>query len=170
MFRAVLVLAVGACWGQGRPATAEEIQRADITVFADGRGLPVGKGTATAGRAVYKAKCAVCHNDEGEGRERQYPALKGGIGTLATKRPVKTVGSYWPYATTVFDTIRRSMPFDHPRSLTVDETYAVTALVLYFNGIVGEGQELNERNLAQVKMPNRDGFVPDRRPDVKAKR
>ena len=170
MCKSVGFLVAVSCFGQGRPASAELIQKLDITVFADGRGLPVGTGTAAAGRAIYKSKCAVCHNDNGEGREKQYPALVGGIGTLATERPVKRVGSFWPYATTVFDYIRRSMPFDHPRTLAVDEVYAVTAFVLHLNGIVAEGFELNERNLAAVKMPNRDGFVPDQRPDVKAKR
>ncbi|MBI2687165.1 MAG: cytochrome c [Acidobacteria bacterium] len=156
--------------GAGRPATAEEIKDRDITVFPDGRGLPAGKGTAGQGEKVYKSKCAVCHNDKGEGRERQYPALVGGIGSLAAQRPVKTVGSYWPYATTVWDYINRSMPFDHPRTLSADEVYAVTAFVLHLNGIVDAARELNERTLPQVLMPNRNGFVPDQRPDVKAKR
>ena len=170
MFRVLLLAVSVGAWGQGRPATAEEIARLDLTVFADGRGLPAGKGTAALGKAIYKEKCAVCHHDNGEGREQQYPALVGGIGSLATAKPVKTVGSYGPYATTVWDYIRRSMPFEHPRTLTVDEVYSVTALVLHWNGIVEEGRELNEKTLPQVKMPNRDGFVPDRRPDVKAKR
>jgi cytochrome c len=170
MCKLVGFLVAVSCFGQGRPASAELIQKLDITVFADGRGLPVGKGTAAAGRAIYKSKCAVCHNDNGEGREKQYPALIGGIGTLATERPVKRVGSFWPYATTVFDYIRRSMPFDHPRTLTADEVYAVTAFLLHLNGLVAEDLVLDEKNLAGVKMPNRDGFVPDQRPDVKAKR
>lgn len=156
--------------GLGRPATAPEIQSRDLTVFADGRGLPVGKGDAVRGQVVYKEKCAVCHNDRGEGREQQYPPLVGGIGTLATRRPVKTVGSFWPYATTVWDYINRAMPFEHPRSLAVDDVYAVTAFVLYLNGIVEERQELNERTLPKIEMPNRNGFVPDKRPDVKARR
>jgi S-disulfanyl-L-cysteine oxidoreductase SoxD len=171
MFKSLTLAFVGAClYGQGRPAAAEEIRRLDITVFPDGRGLPVGKGTAAQGEAVYKEKCAVCHNDVGEGREKQYPALKGGIGSLATRKPVKTVGSYWPYATTVFDYINRSMPFDHPRSLAPADVYAVTAFVLYLNGLVERERELNEKTLPQVAMPNRNGFVPDRRPDVKSKR
>lgn len=168
------LLVAGVCatalWAQGRPATAEEIQRKDLTVFADGRGLPVGKGTAARGQGIYKEKCAVCHNDRGEGREKQYPALVGGIGSLATDKPKKSVGSYWPYATTVWDYINRSMPFDHPRSLSADDAYAVTAFVLHLNGIVTETQELNEKTLPQVQMPNRNGFVPDQRPDIKAKR
>src|SRR5215213_1233420 len=91
----LLALAATGLWGQGRPATAEEIRKLDLTVFPDGRGLPVGKGTAARGEAVYKEKCAVCHNERGEGREGQYPALAGGIGSLATRKPIKTVGSYW---------------------------------------------------------------------------
>lgn len=95
-----------------------------------------------------------------------YPALVGGQGTLAIKNPVLTVGSYWPYATTVWDYIHRTMPYQKPGSLTVNETYSVTAFILLMNGIVDEKTDLNERNLAQVKMPNRDGFIPDPRPDV----
>ncbi|WP_202901637.1 c-type cytochrome [Bryobacter aggregatus] len=149
--------------GIGRPATAEEIARVNLTVYPNGRGLPKGHGTAKTGAPIYKEKCAECHNDRGEGREAQYPALAGGIGSLATAKPVKTVGSYWPYATTVFDYIRRAMPFDHPRSLSTDEVYSVTAFVLQLNGIVTESQELNEKSLPSVVMPNRNGFltVPD---------
>jgi cytochrome c len=100
----------------------------------------------------------------------QYPALVGGQGTLRGKNPVKTVGSYWPYATTVWDFIHRTMPYARPGSLTPDETYAVTAFILYLNGIVGEKAELNKTTLPRVKMPNRDGFVGDPRPDVAAKK
>jgi len=94
----------------GKPASEDKIKAIDITVFPDGRGLPAGSGTAAKGKDIFKAKCAVCHNDQGQGREGQYPALVGGKGTLNTPKPVKTVGSYWPYATTVFDYIRRAMP------------------------------------------------------------
>lgn len=156
--------------GLGRAATEQEIAKRDITVFPDGRGLPAGKGNAVRGRDVYKEKCAVCHNDKGEGRERQYPALFGGIGSLNTRKPVKTVGSYWPYATTVWDYINRSMPFDHPRSLSADDVYAVTAFVLHLNGLVDETRELNEKSLPAIVMPNRNGFIPDQRPDIKARR
>ena len=153
-----VLLAQDKPYGFGRVATPEEIAKAGITVYPNGKGLPKGSGTAVAGEPVYKAKCAVCHNDKGEGRQAQYPALVGGIGTLTSSHAVKTAGSYWPYATTVFDYLRRSMPFDHPRTLTADETYAVTALILHWNGIVGAKDELNERTLAAVRMPNRDGF------------
>jgi mono/diheme cytochrome c family protein len=154
----------------GRPASEDKIKAMDITVMPDGRGLPDGKGTAAAGKDVYKAKCATCHNDALEGREGQYPALKGGIGTINTPKPVKTVGSYWPYATTVFDYIRRAMPYDQPGTLKPDEIYALVAVILNANGIIGENDEMNKDSLPKVKMPNRDNFIPDARPDVKAKR
>jgi S-disulfanyl-L-cysteine oxidoreductase SoxD len=145
--------------GIGKPATPEEIARWNITVYPDGKGLPVGSGNAQLGAKIYADKCAECHNDKGEGRQAQYPALVGGRGTLATNSPVKTVGSYWPYATTLFDYIRRAMPYTHPRSLKVDEVYSVTAFVLFLNGIVDEKQDLNQNNLPSVQMPNRNGFV-----------
>jgi len=145
--------------GIGKPATPEEIARWNITVYPDGKGLPVGSGNAQLGAKIYANKCAECHNDKGEGRQAQYPALVGGRGTLATNSPVKTVGSYWPYATTLFDYIRRAMPYTHPRSLKVDEVYSVTAFVLFLNGIVDEKQDLNQNNLPSVQMPNRNGFV-----------
>jgi cytochrome c len=159
MFEALLLLGVLA----QTPASAETVRKQDITVFASGKGLPVGKGTAREGKDLYKQKCAECHNDRGEGREAQYPALVGGVGTLTSKKPVKTVGSYWPYATTVWDTIHRAMPYDHPRTLSPNEVYAITAVILHWNGIIAEDHELNEKSLPEVKMPNRDGFVPDRR-------
>ncbi len=171
MYRALLFLSVIAfAQPKGRPATPAEIEARSITVFADGRGLPAGKGRASEGAALYKSKCAECHNDKGEGREGQYPPLVGGIGSLTSTKPLKTVGSYWPYATTVFDYIRRSMPFDHPRSLSTKEVYAVTAFVLHLNGIVTLDEELNEKTLPKIAMPNRNGFIPDKRPDIKSKR
>jgi cytochrome c len=152
-----------------RPATDAEIKAKDYTVLPDGTGLPPGHGDAAAGKAIYIEKCRDCHSEKGEGKQGQYPALVGGKGSLATKSPVKTVGSLWPYATTLFDYVRRAMPYDHPRSLSDDQVYAVSAYVLFMNGIVGENEEMNAKTLPQVKMPNRDGFVPDARPDVKAK-
>lgn len=151
----------------GRPATPEEIRKQDISVAPDGTGLPAGRGTVTQGRHDYQMLCANCHGDRGQGM-LQYPALAGGRGTLRSKDPVLTVGSFWPYATTVWDYIHRTMPYPRPGSLTPDETYAVTAFILYLNGIVDEKAELNETTLPRVKMPNRDGFVPDPRPDVPA--
>ncbi|HEX8882324.1 MAG TPA: cytochrome c [Candidatus Acidoferrum sp.] len=151
----------------GRVATADEIRKRDISVAPDGSGLPVGHGTVTQGRGVYGMLCASCHGDQAQG-VGPYPALAGGKGTLASTNPVLTVGSYWPYATTVWDYIRRTMPYQKPGSLTVDDAYSVTAFILFMNGIVDEKTDLNERNLAQVKMPNRDGFIPDPRPDIPA--
>jgi len=154
----------------GKPATDAQIASLNLTVFPDGTGLPVGKGTAAKGKDIFKDKCAVCHNDQAQGRENQYPALVGGIGSLNTSKPVKTVGSYWPYATTIFDYVRRAMPYDHPGSLQPDEIYSAVAFILNLNGIIGENDEMNQTTLPKVKMPNRDGFIPDARPDVKAKR
>jgi S-disulfanyl-L-cysteine oxidoreductase SoxD len=153
----------------GRPATAEEIRERDISVAPDGTGLPVGRGTVEQGQRDYQRLCANCHGDRGEGM-LQYPALVGGQGTLRSKNPVKTVGSYWPYATTVWDFIHRTMPYARPGSLTPDQTYALTAFILYLNGIVDEKAELNKATLSRVKMPNRDGFVGDPRPDVPNKK
>jgi cytochrome c len=157
-------------YGIGRPATPAKVKEADITIFPNGRGLPPGQGTAERGRAIFKEKCAECHNEQGEGRQGQYPALTGGKGSLATDKPVKTVGSFWPFATTLWDSIHRSMPYDNPRSLSADDVYAVTAFVLYLNGIVKISDELNAQTLPQVRMPNRDGFIRDARPDIKSKR
>lgn len=153
----------------GRPATTEEIQRRDISVSPDGFGLPVGHGTVAQGQRVYQALCANCHGDRGEGVV-EYPRLVGGQGTLRDKNPVLTVGSYWPYATTVWDYIHRAMPYARPGSLTADETYAVTAYILYLNKIVDEKATLNEKTLPRVRMPNRDGFVADPRPDIPPKK
>jgi cytochrome c len=164
-----LALASAVAFGQGRPATEAEIKAQDFTVMPDGAGLPKGSGTASQGRTVYEQKCTECHGQKGEGQTGKYPAIAGGMGSLKSLKPVKTVGSYWPYATTLFDYIRRAMPYDHPRSLSTDDVYSVAAYVLYMNGIVTETQELNERSLPQIKMPNRDGFIPDQRPDIKSK-
>jgi cytochrome c len=154
----------------GKPASQEKIDAINLTVMPDGKGLPPGKGTAADGKTVFQTKCAVCHNDKGEGRPGQYPALVGGAGTINTPKPVKTVGSYWPYATTIFDYARRAMPYDQPGSLKPDEYYAVVAWILNANGIIGENEEMNATTLPKVKMPNRDNFLPDQRPDVKAKK
>jgi hypothetical protein len=164
------VLAAGQTARIGKPATDAQIQAINLTVFPDGTGLPVGKGTPAKGKDIFKDKCAVCHNDQGQGRENQYPALVGGMGTLNTPKPIKTVGSYWPYATTIFDYVRRAMPYDHPGALQTDEIYSAVAFILNLNGIIGPNDEMNEKTLPKVKMPNRDGFIPDARPDVKSKR
>jgi mono/diheme cytochrome c family protein len=141
----------------GTPVSAAEIARWDISVPPSGEGLPAGGGTAKQGEAVYVAQCQACHGPKGAGKPADV--LVGGIGSLATGKAVRTVGSYWPYATTLFDYTRRAMPITKPLSLTNDEVYAVTAYLLYLNGIIPENAEMNARTLPQVKMPNRDGFI-----------
>jgi mono/diheme cytochrome c family protein len=141
----------------GSPVSAAEIARWDISIPPNGEGLPAGGGTAKQGEAVYVAQCQACHGAKGVGKPAD--PLVGGIGSLATGKPLRTVGSYWPYATTLFDYTRRAMPITNPLSLTNDEVYAVTAYVLYLNGIIGESAEMNARTLPQVRMPNRDGFI-----------
>ena len=143
----------------GESAAAGEIARYDISIPPSGVGLPKGSGTARAGAAVYEQKCQACHGAKGVGKPAD--ALAGGMGSLGTNAPVRTVGSYWPYATTLFDYVRRAMPITNPLSLTDEETYAVTAYVLYVNGIIGEDVAMNAQSLPQVKMPNRDGFISD---------
>jgi len=149
----------------GRPASARDIADAAITIFPDGRGLPPGRGSVGDGARLYAERCAACHGVNGEG-QGDFPKLVGGRGTLAAEEPVLTIGSYWPYSTSVFDYIRRAMPYNAPGSLSPDETYAVTAFLLHKNGIVGADVVLGRDNLAGVRMPNRDGFVGDPRPDV----
>jgi S-disulfanyl-L-cysteine oxidoreductase SoxD len=145
--------------GLGRPATPEEIAVWDISIGPDGVGLPPGSGTPQQGEAVYAAKCLGCHGEKGAGKPNDQ--LVGGIGTLTGEQaPVKTVGSFWPYATTLFDYVRRAMPFDAPKSLSNDEVYAVCAYILQLNGIIGESSAMNAQTLAMVQMPNRGGFVP----------
>jgi cytochrome c len=143
----------------GVAASAEEIARYDISIPPSGAGLPSGSGTARQGAPVYAAKCQSCHGDKGAGKPAD--PLAGGIGSLATARPVRTVGSYWPYSTTLFDYVRRAMPLPNPLSLTDDEVYAVSAYVLFLNRVVGEDAVIDAQTLPQVKMPNRDGFISD---------
>lgn len=152
-------------YGFGRSPSAAEIAGWNIDVRGDGKGLPPGHGSVAQGDAIYAAKCASCHGDFGEGGGRM-PELAGGKGSLAKADPVKTVGSYWPYAPTLFDYIRRAMPFSKPQSLSDDEVYAVTAFILNLNSIVPKDAVLDAKSLAAIKMPNRDGFVKDPRPDV----
>jgi mono/diheme cytochrome c family protein len=140
----------------GVPATPEQVAGWDISIGPDGAGLPPGSGTAAAGKAVYDAKCVACHGADGAGQPNDR--LVGGEGTLREAAPIRTIGSYWPYATTVFDYIRRAMPYVSPHSLTADETYAVTAYLLASNGVIGEGDVMDSTTLPKVVMPNRDGF------------
>jgi len=151
-------------FGVGRAPKADELKQIDIDVSVDGKGLPPGSGTAAKGKDVYTRRCETCHGPSG--KEGPQDVLSGGKGSLATSRPQKTVGSYWPYATTLWDYINRAMPFDHPSTLTPDEVYSATAYVLFLNGIVGEQDVLNESTLPKILMPNRHGFVADPRPDV----
>jgi S-disulfanyl-L-cysteine oxidoreductase SoxD len=151
-------------YGVGRPPTAEEVRAWDLTIRPDGQGLPPGSGTAALGQAVYAERCAACHGETGE--DPKYSRLVGGHGTLATAQPIRTIGSFWQYAPTLWSYIRRAQPYDQPGSLTPDQVYAVTAYLLHRNGIIGEPDVMDATTLPLVKMPNRDGFVPDPRPDV----
>ncbi|WP_369722400.1 c-type cytochrome [Bradyrhizobium sp. LLZ17] len=152
-------------YGIGRPATVAEIAGWNIDVGRDGGNLPEGRGSVSRGREVFAQQCASCHGDKGEGGLGDR--LAGGQGTIATPKPIRTVGSYWPYATTLFDYIRRAMPQNAPQSLSNEEVYAVSAYVLNLNGLVAADATLDAKSLAAIKMPNRDGFVGDARPDVK---
>jgi mono/diheme cytochrome c family protein len=143
----------------GRMATPEEIKLWNIDVRPDGEGLPDGSGTVGRGKAVYAANCAACHGENGQGGIKDR--LVGGQGTLASDNPIKTVGSFWPYATTLFDYVHRAMPYQEPGSLSVDDYYAVTAYILSLNGILPPDGKLDRETLPRVSMPNRDGFIPD---------
>ena len=143
----------------GQPIAPADIALWDISIGPDGAGLPPGRGTATQGEAVYIAKCQACHGEKGAGKPNDV--LVGGVGSLAPgKPPVRTVGSYWPYATTLFDYVRRAMPFNESKSMTNEEVYAVSAYILNLNGIVGADEVLDAQSLPKVSMPNRDGFIP----------
>jgi len=152
--------------GIGTTATAEEIAGWDIDIRPDGKGLPKGQGTVEEGEGLYEQLCATCHGLFGEG-EGRWPVLAGGQGTLTEERPTKTVGSYWPYASTLYDYIRRAMPFTAPRSLSDEQVYHITAYVLYLNEVIEEDFVLTHENLAKIEMPNQEGFFVDPRPDVK---
>jgi S-disulfanyl-L-cysteine oxidoreductase SoxD len=149
--------------GIGRVATPEEIAGWDIDVRPDGQGLPAGHGTVKQGEALYLERCAACHGEFGESAGR-WPILMGGAGSLASHDPVKSIGSYWPYASTVIDYIRRSMPFGNAQSLSNDELYAITAYVFYLNDIIKDQNfELNEKNFTSIKLPNQPNFIDDDR-------
>jgi cytochrome c len=161
-------LAQGRRYGAGRTPSADEIAVWDISIAPDGKGLPPGGGTPAEGKEVYETRCKRCHGDEAKGGDEG--ALAGGLGSLKSPKPLKTVGSYWPYATTLFDYVRRAMPFKNPGTLTNDQVYAVSAYILRLNGIVKEGDRLDASTLPKVLMPNRNGFVADRRPDTPGRR
>jgi S-disulfanyl-L-cysteine oxidoreductase SoxD len=141
----------------GRPATPAEIESWDITVAPDGEGLPHGSGTARQGEAVYVAKCQGCHGEKGKGGPNL--ALVGGKGSIGSDKQIKSIGSFWPYATTIFDYVFTSMPYQETKSLTHDETYAVTAYLLYINEIIGETDVIDAKTLPKVRMPYRDKFI-----------
>lgn len=151
-------------YGIGKSATDEEIRVWNIDVSPSGEGLPQGEGTVKQGAHVFAAKCAACHGPTGT--EGPKDRLVGGQHTLQTPNPVRTVGSYWPYATTLYDYIHRAMPFNAPQSLTSDEVYAVIAWILHQNGVIAEEAVMDARTVPQVRMPNRNGFISDPRPDV----
>ncbi|BDE06178.1 hypothetical protein WPS_14540 [Vulcanimicrobium alpinum] len=161
----VVLIAAGAVadagqrYGFGKPVTQSHIAPWDIDVNGlTGEGLPPGSGSVAQGAKIWEAKCSSCHGTFGEGAGK-YPVIAGGKGTLKDERPEKTVGSYWPYAPTLFDYIKRAMPFRQPQSLSNDEVYALTAYVLNVNDIVPSSAVLDAKSLAAVKMPNRDGFI-----------
>jgi mono/diheme cytochrome c family protein len=160
----VALLAAPAATAADAPKLGEAVAPADlaawdISIAPDGIGLPQGQGTSTQGEAIFAGKCQACHGEKGAGKPNDV--LAGGIGSLASgQTPVKTVGSYWPYATTLFDYIRRAMPFQESKSLSDDEVYAVSAYILNLNGIIGKDDVLDAQSLPKVAMPNRDGFIP----------
>ena len=174
------VTAIGAACAQSYPvkfdfgtsATQQEIAATAIAIDIDGKGLPLGKGDYATGRTIYQGVCSACHGADMQGVAglRDMPAgralrLIGGRGTLATKNPVMTVESYWPYATTLFDYVRRAMPFNAPGSLNNDEVYSVVAYILGEANIIDKTTVLDAATLPRVQMPNRNGFIPDPRPE-----
>lgn len=157
----------GRTYGLGQPVSEADLSRY-FAIQPDGRGLPPGEGTAAEGATLYAETCAACHGEALEGIPDVGiggPKLIGGRGTLASAKPVKTVESYWPYATTLFDYVKRSMPFQAPGSLTDDEVYAVSAYILAEAKIIDPSQPMNAETLPKVEMPNRDGFISDPRPE-----
>jgi S-disulfanyl-L-cysteine oxidoreductase SoxD len=148
--------------GLGREAHPDEVRAWDIDVRPDGKGLPAGKGSVKQGEELYQAQCAACHGEFGESAGR-WPMVAGGRGSLTKEGPEKTVGSFWPFASTAFDYIKRAMPYGNARSLTDDEVYAITAYVLFLNDVVKEDFELTRENFTSVKLPNADAFYDDDR-------
>jgi len=151
----------------GKPADPAAVAALDISIPPDGKGLPTGSGSVEQGAAIFATKCQACHGANGVGGPNDR--LTGGVGSLASPRPVKTVASYWPYATTVFDYIRRAMPITAPQSLTNNEAYALTAYLLSIDGIVAKDARLDAQTLPKVQMPNRSGFIswePRERPKI----
>lgn len=162
--RWILLLALSCCSagasaegaGLGTPVSERDAAAVDFVVMPDGRGLPEGSGGARQGLVVYQRECRICHGDGGQGGPNDR--LTGGLGSLTSGQPVKTIGSYWPYATTVFDYIRKAMPYQQPGSLSADEIYAVTAYLLAENAVIEPDRVLDAQTLPTVQMPNRQGF------------
>ncbi|WP_428424512.1 c-type cytochrome [Methylibium sp.] len=141
----------------GRPVDARDAARWDLSVFPDGRGLPAGRGNALDGAPLFRQHCAACHGAGGHGASAEE--LAGGSEPLTSPTPDKTIGLYWPYATTIFDFVRRAKPMAAPGTLSADEVYALSAYLLFANGVIGEHDEMNAKTLPKVRMPNRDGFI-----------
>ena len=141
----------------GTPVTESQLEEFDLIAAPDGSGFPSGSGTAGQGKAVYDAKCAACHADNGEGTSGNTVIVGGDM--HSAENPLRTVGSYWPYASTLFDFVRRAMPANAPKSLTDIEVYQVTAYVLYLNGIIEDNTVINGETLREIRMPNADGFI-----------
>jgi S-disulfanyl-L-cysteine oxidoreductase SoxD len=159
---AAATVAVAQSPNLGKPISPQDLAAWDISIPPDGAGLPGGSGTVKQGEATFAAKCQPCHNEKGAGQPNDR--LVGGQGSLpGDKPPVKTVGSYWPYATTLFDYVRRAMPLNESKSLTSDELYGVVAYLLNLNGVIPENETLNAETLPKVRMPNRDGFITFKR-------
>jgi S-disulfanyl-L-cysteine oxidoreductase SoxD len=152
--------------GLGKPITEQDIKQWDITILPDGTNLPPGSGTPQEGAKIYAEKCSACHGDEGKGGvSPAFPALVGGGPLSAGIDATKTIANYYAYATTIFDYIRRGMPYNMPRSLDDHEVYALTAYILALNKLIGENDTMDATTLPKVKMPNRDNFImpyPDR--------
>lgn len=149
--------------GLGRIATPDEVAAWDIDIRPDGLGLPEGFGTVTEGESLFEEQCAACHGDFGEGVDR-WPPLAGGLDTLTTERPMKTIGSFWPYLSTVWDYVNRAMPFGDAQSLTANEVYALTAYLMYLNEIVDDEEfELSRQNFTEFPLGNEPNFYTDDR-------
>jgi S-disulfanyl-L-cysteine oxidoreductase SoxD len=158
-FACVAALAQGPTYNLGRTPSEKEIRTWDIAIGPEGKELPPGSGTAKEGAPIFAKKCAVCHGPTLEG-SKAGPRLAGGRGTLATPHSVRTIGSFWPFATTIWDYVNRAMPRLQEGSLSADEVYAVTAFLLYKNDIIQESDVIDAKSLPKVQMPNRNGFVP----------
>jgi mono/diheme cytochrome c family protein len=168
----VALVACGAAFAQspdyknvGRAPSEQEIQAMDIAIGTDGKELPAGSGTAKDGAKIFKAKCEFCHSANLEGSQ-MAPALAGGKGTLTSLHPKLTVGSYWPFSTTIFDYIRRAMPRYQEGTLLPDEVYSLVAFVLYRNEIIKEDDLIDARTLPKIQMPNRNGFIPQKLEEI----